>query len=401
MTAVCADQRNASLRRTASRRSPRAKSDDADRYECADHASNFLHFSPQPPLLVGLFPPNATAPMLRALLRVSQRAVRIQLEHAHAPAADVPRRAAPVGGIPGFWVEKPRVQGQTVSVVGHETSPVSVKDIQHGIAVGADDGLPVSEAASSPDLQSQPATPATASSEPTPLGRENEANSLGEESPKAQGGQSNVGKALEAEEAKAGDVRTEEVKVQETEIEAVGTGSIRTESIKTEPIRTEPVRTEPVRTEPVRTDDIEREAVRTRPIEAEPVKTKPVETEQVEPEASKIEGQSALDADVPATETATPSVELDDVEQRPVRSRPWHCNPLLTSAQPQVVLRPSKVPSSRIGRLFHYGCKSFSPLPSTRRLTSVSPCCGHVHGRRRRSLAPFNGPGQPGQRVYE
>ena len=329
--------------------------------------------------------------MLRALLRVSQRAVRIQLEHAHAPAADVPRRAAPVGGIPGFWVEKPRVQGQTGSVVGHETSPVSVKDIQHGIAVGADDGLPVSEAASSPDLQSQPATPATASSEPTPLGRENEANSRGEESPKAQRGQSNVGEALEAEEPKAGDVRTEEVKVQETEIEAVGTGSIRTESIKTEPIRTEPVRT----------DDIEREAVRTEPIEAEPVKTKPVETEQVEPEASKMEGQSALDADVPATETATPSVELDDVEQRPVRSRPWHRNPLLTSAQPQVVLRPSKVPSSRIGRLFHYGCKSFSPLPSTRRLTSVSPCGGHVHGRRRRSLALFNGPGQPGQRVYE
>lgn len=256
--------------------------------------------------------------MLRAFLRVSQRAVRIQLEHARAPGADVPRRAAPVGGIPGFWVEKPRIERQTTgSVVENERLSVSVKDNQQGIAVGADDRLPVSGVASSPDSQNQPAAPAISLSESTPLRRKNEANSRGQESPKAQREQDNVVKAPEAEEAKARDTRSEQVGVQEAEIEVVKTESVKTASVKTEPLETEPVKTEPIKTE-----DVEVEAVRTKPIEAEPVKANPVETEGIETEAVKIEGQSALDANVPATETATPSVELDDVEQRPVRSRP-------------------------------------------------------------------------------
>ncbi|KAJ9105794.1 hypothetical protein QFC19_003361 [Naganishia cerealis] len=62
--------------------------------------------------------------MLRALFRVSQRAVRIQLEEASRASTAFPaprasgrndgstsadqRRPPAVGGIPGFWVEKPR-----------------------------------------------------------------------------------------------------------------------------------------------------------------------------------------------------------------------------------------------------------------------------------------------------
>lgn len=49
--------------------------------------------------------------MLRALLRVGQRAARIQLEQNHAVPTVVqgrePTFRVPVGGIPGYWVEKP------------------------------------------------------------------------------------------------------------------------------------------------------------------------------------------------------------------------------------------------------------------------------------------------------
>lgn len=59
--------------------------------------------------------------MLRALLRVGQRAVRIQLDQAttRAPRKEVP---VPRGGIPGFWVEKPAyaVRPKEVERAGQE-----------------------------------------------------------------------------------------------------------------------------------------------------------------------------------------------------------------------------------------------------------------------------------------
>lgn len=91
----------------------------------------------------------------------------------------------------------------------------------------------------------------------------------------------------------------------------------------------------------------------------QPPTESPVSGDRIVEEVSSAPQTAIEEPEVPAPQTA---VELDDVEQRPVR----FILPLqipTDSAQPQVILRPSKVPSSRIGRLFHYGCKS--PFPSS------------------------------------
>ena len=228
--------------------------------------------------------------MLRALLRVGQRAVRIQLEHARAPGTHLSERvAAPRGGIPGFWVER-----QTVRDQGTVRSPVSVQDshLEANLTVdgGDDSGL---EIAPLPESALESAKP-TAASECIPHGRSE-------------------------------DVKPREKTVSEARVESEAVTQPEVEKPQTEDIRKEPVEAEGAKVD-AETALSTSEPVNTRGIQGEAVTTEPdltgarqdLHTEAVETEPIKTDGQNAHN-DATPTQIPQPSVKWDEVEQRPVR----------------------------------------------------------------------------------
>lgn len=137
--------------------------------------------------------------MLRALLRVGQRAVRIQLDQSTAGPSVVRARETtfrvPQGGIPGYWVEKPThgtrdaVDGfagragqqdtavRNVGDVGREEERIAEdlrerlqveKSLEEDVAVIPDvEALPATMSTEPLEIQVEPTMPTTAAYKPT------------------------------------------------------------------------------------------------------------------------------------------------------------------------------------------------------------------------------------------
>ncbi|KAJ9115503.1 hypothetical protein QFC22_005261 [Naganishia vaughanmartiniae] len=267
--------------------------------------------------------------MLRALFRVSQRAIRIQLEEAtRSSAGALPTRASErrppaVGAIPGFWVEKPprqEEQGRSTLVPLEQggkdvLAPVADRNGK-AVEVVHEKHLEVDATNTSNVVRSEdtviPLDASTAQLETTSM-----AASLKEEIPSITETEMEMEKPVP-------DVGAT-LPVVEQATPQVGSSFLNISS-PLEKQETISVVNASTRKEPMQDKELERKLI---PSHASPEKELELE-EPISPSNSDPPIEEII-PDMP--------IQLDDVEQTP----------------PQVILRPSKVPSSRLGRLFHYG----------------------------------------------
>ncbi|KAJ9095026.1 hypothetical protein QFC21_005819 [Naganishia friedmannii] len=264
--------------------------------------------------------------MLRALFRVSQRAVRIQLEEASRSSTALTtrsleqrRRPLPpaVGAIPGFWVEKPRQEVEKIGR-GSVRAEAEVKHIQGEVVEVVQDEQ---------SLQID-----TASYSDT---RRTEDTMIQQDAPMSQAAATSTAQSLQK------DIPS----IMETEVERPVPAVVAAPPLVEQP----PAHGESSSSHP-NSEAVEKRE--TTPV-VMPITVKdPSGAKEVELKSTPLQPQSGKEVEleaetIPRTTADQPvedkvpenTVQLDDVEQ----------------TLPQVILRPSKVPSSRLGRLFHYG----------------------------------------------
>jgi hypothetical protein len=269
--------------------------------------------------------------MLRALLRVGQRAVRIQLEQARISGQDLSPgvgRRVPVGGIPGFWVEKTGITSSLMrdgavgkgpvkdmevvevsaeeerQVVKVEEHPVSVqerpiRDIQEDPKSGTDASRMLTEQETeepteptSPKrkIDVPPSVVAVAPTVPAPEPSQETATSLKHDVSHSR----DLVSETKSSASDLREVKRLEERIPLREVAGVGAGVI-----------------PEVQVEEAKSGISEAEASTAKePTANAPLLQEPV-VEETSPEHSAVEE--------PEIKTPQTAVELDDVEQRPVR----------------------------------------------------------------------------------